>query len=312
MKMKSHLLSQIITISILLLANYLYAGKNIGIGELTIYDTSTSLISKTWINAINVDDSGKVWAGSWKGGLGIFDGISWKTFSTQNSGLPSNCIYKIAFDHNNTAWIGTDSGLVKYDGKTWTVYTPKNSPMKLFGTRAIAIDKNNNVWFGNGNNNEGGLMYYSGDEWKLYTPDNSKLPIGIINDILIDSNNTIWVGTNAGLTRIKGDSWTIYDRSNSILPYSWVNELCIDSEGKIWIGQPAFYSSDLFAGALLIISSDGNTWSFNNPSQTGKASKKANAIACDKRGYMWVSTDADTSDYAVSIFNKKRNYTGNR
>ena len=213
----------------------------------------------------------------------------------------------MAFDHKNALWLGTDSGLVKYDSTSWTVYTPENSPMELFWIWAVAVDKDNNVWFGNGNHDVGGLMCLSGNEWKLFTPENSSLKSSIIYDILIDSSNTIWVGTESGLARIYGNSWKIYDRSNSILPYIWIDDLGLDMEGKIWVGQEAIYSSDLGAGALLTVSPDGNNWSFNNPSQTGKATNRIRAIACDKRGYMWVSTNFDIGgDYAVSIYNKKQ------
>jgi ligand-binding sensor domain-containing protein len=300
-----------ITIFIISLSTaHLYAGKNIGIGELTIYDTFNSqlLDSMKFFLTITTDNSGKIWAGSFQGGLGVFDGVTWKVFTNQNSSLLNNTIRAIAIDYNNVAWIGSDSGLVKYDGTTWTVFTPKNSPMKLSWITAVAIDKNNNVWFGNGNCCDGGLMCLSGDEWKLFTPENSNLPDRIIMDILVDSSKSIWVGTTYGLVRITDNSWIGYNKNNSIMPYNWVDNLALDKQGTIWAGQSMYYSSDFNAGALMTIAQDGSTWSLNDPSQTGKASKNVQAIACDKRGYMWVSTswNLNINHDVVSVFNKKR------
>ncbi len=300
-------------ISILSAVEFTHASEPIGLGELVLYDTSNSKINKNMIYAIEKDDSGKIWVGSWGGGLGIFDGIEWKVFTTINSGLPGDTIYKIVFDHENTAWIGTNKGLVKYDGLAWTVYTPNNTPMEVFPVLAIAIDQQNNVWFSNGNVVQGGLMFFNRKEWKLFTTENSLLPCRGINDIIVDSDNAVWVGTvqfqgKGGLVRIEGDSWTRYDNSNTIMPHNSLEVLGLDKDGKIWAGQYApFYSSDTLDGALMTITHDGKTWTTNNPSQTGKATKRIRAIACDKRGYMWVSTSVDLSiDYAVSIFNKKQ------
>jgi ligand-binding sensor domain-containing protein len=297
-----------IFLSIIFFFSDIFAREHASLGEFIKYDTSNSQIPKTGIYTISIEDSGKVWAGSRGGGLGIFDGTSWKIYSTQNTGLPSNRILKITFDHKNTAWIGTDSGLVRFDGKTWTTYTPLNSPMKMFFVYAIAVDKKNDIWFSDGNCCDGGLMRLSGNEWKLFTPENSLLPGSIINDIHIDSTSVIWVATDQGLARIEEDSWTKYDRSNSIMPHNWVDELCLDREGKIWVGEfAAAYLTDTLEGALMNLTLDGKNWSLNNPSQTGKASRRITAIACDKRGYLWVSTSPDHEfDYAVSIFNKKQ------
>jgi ligand-binding sensor domain-containing protein len=302
----------VIIIAIFTTVNYHLAGAPIGLGELVFYDTSNYQISKSPIYTIKADDSGKIWAGSWGSGLCVFDGTAWKVFTTKNSGLPSDTIFKIAFDNKSNVWIGTQSGLVKYDGATWTVFTPRNSPMEVFPVMAIAIDRQNNVWFSNGDVVKGGLMVFNGNEWKLFTTENSVLPCRAINDILIDTGNAVWVGTaqfqgNGGLVRIEGDSWTKYDSSNTIMPHNSLEELSLDKEGKIWAGQYApFYSSDTLDGALMAITHDGKTWSINNPSQTGKATKRIRAIACDKRGYMWVSTSVDLNiDYAISIFNKK-------
>jgi ligand-binding sensor domain-containing protein len=287
----------------------IYGGKNIELGELIIYDTSNSKIPRTYINTIATDDSGKICAGSNSSGVGIFNGKTWNVFTKEISGLPSNNINKIAFDHKNVAWIGTDSGLAKYDGTTWTVFTPHNSSMKGLEVRCIAIDHNDNIWLTDGSIGSNVLLKFNGNEWKSIAQESSLYDITPISDILIDSSNTAWIGMlPGGLLRIEGNSWKIFDKNNSIMQYNWVDELELDNQGKIWVGQSLFVSSNIFAGGLLSVTHDGENWSLNNPSQTGKSSKNIQAIACDKRGFIWVATSTGDSIgyYSISIFNKRQ------
>jgi ligand-binding sensor domain-containing protein len=302
----------IIILGISAIANYIHAGENIGLCELVFYDTVNSQIPRSWIYTINTDDSGRVWAGSYGGGLGIFNGNTWKVFTTDNSDLPSNKIFKIAFNHKNVAWIGTDSGLIKYDGTTWTVYTPQNSPLKGLNIRAIAFDRNDNIWSNDGGNGANVLMFLPENEGKSFTLGNPGYTICTISDILVDSNNTTWVGmVPCGLARIEGDSWKLFDKLNSIMQYNWVDKLELDSQGIIWVGQSLSFSSDINAGGLLSVTHDANNWSLNSPSQTGNASNNVKAIACDKRGFIWVSTDfggikdSIIDHHSISIFNKR-------
>lgn len=313
--MKSPIVIPVVMVSLLFTSEYAISKDSLWIGEYRQYDTSNSPLLNDGIFTIEVDRSGNVWAGSSyaDGGLAFYDGNSWKVYTKDNSPLPCNKIRKIAEDFNNNIWIGTDSGLVKYNGMEWTVFTPLNSPMEVYHVWSIAIDRNNNVWFGNGNVDEGGLMFFNGNEWKLFTPENSILPNRVVNDIVIDYNNTVWIATTqyqggGGLVRIEGDSWTFYNKSNSIMQYNSVEELALDSGGNIWVGQDGkFYLIDTLDGALMTVSSDGNRWAINNPSQSGKSSNSITAIACDKRGYIWVTTSVGNHwDYSFSIYNKKQ------
>ena len=92
------------------------------------------------------------------------------------------------------------------------------------------------------------------------------------------------------------------------MSYNSVEELALDSGGNVWVGQNGmFYMTDTLDGALLSVSADGKEWIINNPSQSGKSSNSITAIACDKRGYLWVTASADNNrDYSFSIYNKKQ------
>ena len=153
-------------------------------------------------------------------------------------------------------------------------------------------------------------MFSPGNEGgKSFVPENPGYFLCTMMDILIDSSNTAWVGLfPCGLARIEGDSCKVFNRDNSIMVYDWVDKLELDKEGMIWVGQSIGASSEIDAGGLLSVTHDAKHWKHNSPSQTGKASNNIGPIACDKRGYLWVSTHGSfpIKHDVVSIFNKKQ------
>ena len=69
------------------------------------------------VAAVTVDDLGRVWFGTWGGGVSLFDERThpptWTTFN-----LPSNNVRSLALDSNGTIWAGTSAGLVRFYDNT--------------------------------------------------------------------------------------------------------------------------------------------------------------------------------------------------
>jgi hypothetical protein len=86
-------------------------------GNQIIYDENNSPLSHdAYVLAITFDVEGRAWIGteSRRGttpGFHIFDGETWTTYDTENSGLADNHVRSIAFDGQGRAWIGTRSGI---------------------------------------------------------------------------------------------------------------------------------------------------------------------------------------------------------
>ena len=87
-----------------------------------------------------------VWAGTWGGGVGQFDGRKWRNYTTRD-GLAGNIVYSIAQDPKGRLWFGTSNGVSRFDGKTW----------KNFGTAeglfephvyTLAVGPEGDVWAG--------------------------------------------------------------------------------------------------------------------------------------------------------------------
>jgi hypothetical protein len=92
------------------------------------------------------------------GGVGKFDGTTWKVYDNTTSSLPDNNINVITVDGNNNIWIGTSNGLSKFDGSTWTNYNTSNSGLLDNYISAIAIDQYGNKWIGT---IQGGLTVFN-------------------------------------------------------------------------------------------------------------------------------------------------------
>jgi hypothetical protein len=82
----------------------------------SVFNTGNGL-ADNFVQAIAADPYGKhVWFGT-KGGVSVFDGTGWTTFTTKD-GLISNNILFIMIDKNGIVCLGTDKGLMVYsDGQ---------------------------------------------------------------------------------------------------------------------------------------------------------------------------------------------------
>lgn len=136
----------------------------------TTFNSGNSEIPATyggtmWGNQeITMDKNGTLWIGTWDngyehaGGLVSFDGSHWNTWSSSNSGLPSDNVYCVAIDQAGNKWVGTTKGMAKFDGKNWTVYNENNSGLPMNEVTAIAIDSHGNKWI---TTNGGGLAVFN-------------------------------------------------------------------------------------------------------------------------------------------------------
>jgi len=95
---------------------------------------------------MTTDQDGNMWFGTWGGGACKFDGSTWNTYNSANSGLAHNWVNAISIDRAGNKWFGTDGGVSKLDREGWTTYTTADG---LADNRvySIAIDARNNKWF---------------------------------------------------------------------------------------------------------------------------------------------------------------------
>jgi ligand-binding sensor domain-containing protein len=83
--------------------------------EMGLQDVNVAY-NPNYIVAIEVDRDGVVWVGTWGGGLGRFDGKTWKNY-TVAEGLPGNHVFMLHVDGNGRLWVGTNKGLTRMEGE---------------------------------------------------------------------------------------------------------------------------------------------------------------------------------------------------
>jgi len=123
--------------------------------------THGGLLSKG-IYTLAVDRRGTKWIGTYGGGLTLYDGKTWKTY-TVSDGLGDQWIYDIVFDDDRT-WIATWKGVSVFDGTSFRNYTEKDGLIDKW-VYSIALDHDHVWWFGT----ESGVNRFDGKTWTGYT-----------------------------------------------------------------------------------------------------------------------------------------------
>lgn len=154
------------------------------------------------IETLEFDDYGRVWIGTQKNGLYIFDYNN--TLNTKaddhishllvTDNLYSNTIKTIAKDKDGIIWIGSDAGLNSYDGAN--------------------------------------VYKYVGDDLGLNGPVNNT-----INQIVVDDYNNKWIATAGGISILRAGkspfepgAWISYDTKNSGLVNDNVQSIYVDNK----------------------------------------------------------------------------------
>jgi hypothetical protein len=100
-----------------------------------------------YVISLAVDADGSVWAGTWGGGLGHFDGSKWKNYTVAD-GLPSNHVFMLNRQGKGQLWIGTGKGLARLnkDGKFSVMTT--NDGLFADSVFSLAVGKDSDLWVG--------------------------------------------------------------------------------------------------------------------------------------------------------------------
>lgn len=191
-----------------------------------IYNSSNSPLPTNNLNTVSVGPDGTIWFGTKGGGITKFVADTlWKTYDAYNSapranggepggtswlGFPNNNIQCIAYDVNNTIWIGIGIGtgpLAGNDGGSayfkGPVYWKTYFRIPSVNVMSLIRDHHNVLWFGNA---EGGLTKYDGATWITFNSSNSNLESNRIYDIAEDDTGNLWLASyGSGLVKYKGN-----------------------------------------------------------------------------------------------------------
>lgn len=124
---------------------------NTGLGTRTRQDLSTLTegspsYNPNYVFSVLAASDGGIWAGTWGGGVGRYDGAKWTNYTDKN-GLAGNIVYAIAQDRSGALWFGTDKGVTRYDGKTWQRLGKADGLIDV-NVYALVAAPDGNLWAG--------------------------------------------------------------------------------------------------------------------------------------------------------------------
>jgi ligand-binding sensor domain-containing protein len=124
---------------------------NTGLGTRSRHDLSVmaegqQTYNPNYVFALIAAKDDTVWAGTWGGGVGHYDGTGWTNY-TARDGLAGNIVYSVAQDKDGGLWFGTNGGLTYFDGSSWYVFT-KSDGLLDNNIYAIAPTDEGQVWVG--------------------------------------------------------------------------------------------------------------------------------------------------------------------
>lgn len=260
---------------------------------------------------------GDVFVGTDGGGLNLFQRrtelFSHYNLQPRGKEAQSNRLSILALEmsRNNRLWIGTYSdGLFEFDPRTgnYRQFVQGSTPGTITNNNVFCLkeDSKGNIWIGT---NGGGVNVYHPESQRFsnYHRDSPfaeavRLPGNpYIRSIEEDKAGNIWIGSHGSgivLFNPKTRSTKLYDRNTSNLPSNVVLAIFADDSKNIWAGT-------LGGGLSLFDSKKQQFVSFSE--KDGLANGVVYKILQDKRGLLWLSTNA-----GISSFNPKtkkfRNY----
>ncbi len=124
---------------------------NTGLGTRSRHDLSVgadgpATYNPNYVFSILAAADGSIWAGTWGGGVGRWDGKAWTNY-TARQGLAGNIVYSMAQDKAGVLWFGTNRGLSRYDGHGFKNLGVAEGLLDQ-NVYAVAVAPDGDVWAG--------------------------------------------------------------------------------------------------------------------------------------------------------------------
>ncbi|MCK5076365.1 MAG: hypothetical protein KAR38_08310, partial [Calditrichia bacterium] len=200
------------------------------------------------VQSIAEDKTGKLWMGTWKGGINCYDPVTKKMSYYQKSSISAegpvnDNIHTILADSEGDIWFGTAGGLCRFLYKDRIFEHFNNIPddsslLHNYDIWALYEDSRNRIWVGTF---RAGVSLYN-PKTQTFTryqhspKDSSGLSNNNVWCIYEDNSGKIWMGTSAGLNTFNEESgkFTHYFENDG-LPNNCVYGILEDNSGYLWL-----------------------------------------------------------------------------
>ncbi|MGB0840099.1 MAG: two-component regulator propeller domain-containing protein [Chitinophagales bacterium] len=212
------------------------------------YNKTNSVLKSNWIYDLAAAQDGSIWM-TGKYGITHFDGISWTSYTPENSLLPKADIKVIATSPNGAVYCISGDYLGRFDGENWSVtplILPEIEDTSIFINihpyiGNLAVDGEGTLWAG-GN---GRLFRMKNPEtnvmWEDFTTEVALLPQSVLSAIEIDPSGELWIGTvphygggGGGMAHFDGENFAYYTITNSDIKHNHISNIAFDQSGRVY------------------------------------------------------------------------------
>ncbi|WP_215239527.1 ligand-binding sensor domain-containing protein [Dyadobacter helix] len=223
--------------------------------QVTVFDSSNSVLTNAAIWDIEVDKKGNVWLGT--DALVKVKNSEFTRYEAGQFNLPKNPVFSVEIDSADNIWFTCASfrsgGLVKYDGSRFTIFTPENSQLPAHLISSLAMDKSDNLWLTvNESVSSATLARLSGNRWHLYGPEKIGFSPYYYGNVVVDSQGDIVASLDYGLSstfvpqrpqafRFNGQKAEILKLPNENSVVYATKQVFFDKEDRLWV---SFYGGE--------------------------------------------------------------------
>ncbi len=255
-------------------------------------------MSTRWVNSLDEDTSGNIWAGTAARGISSYDGKGWENFPID--GPPGNTFKDLAVDQEGRLWCANNKDEASsFDGTSWISYRAAIDSIvgsHYRGMVAVEVDQEGNAWFGGW---EYGVFKLSkteaGDHWLWFNHENTPLGKAIVgalvNDIFIDEVGNKWFSNahasdTARILVLSPDSeWVAFTSRDSLLD-NIPNQILVKDDHLWGCFQQAGLGDYDYNGTISYKGDDDLKWYGVSNDLTGEVK----CVNIDQREILWVGT----------------------
>jgi ligand-binding sensor domain-containing protein/serine phosphatase RsbU (regulator of sigma subunit) len=239
-------------------------------------------VASNTVSCLTEDSKGRIWVGTFGGGIAVFDGDNMHKFDSGN-GLKASKIYDIIEDvEGNILIADSDNGLTIFKGDAFETINEKDI-LPDPNVNAIYKDKSGALWFGT----NASISRYnpeSKNNLVIYNQLNDAIPQDS-RFFREDKDGNLWIGTNEGgvyLFNMKTSKFEAQPYINSQLYRDGqIKALEIDHRNNLWIGT----NEGVAVGTI-------NHQNFRRYTILDSLTVSGiSVLYCDQKGDLWIGTE---------------------
>ena len=217
------------------------------------FTKENSALSHNSVSALVADGKGRLWTGTWGGGLNVVDLASKTVYKVEmpaEAARLTNYIGALAYDATNDAlWIGSNDGVFLYEFQTKKLQEPFDECQLIRGCIGSIIDNDGMLWMGcmqgvciiDLKSRKNGKFSFRGLRYRLDIPESRIYEK--ISSFCLTKDGTLWLGSNGyGLyRRRKGvrregekETFEVLTQADGLVNNA-VKGIVEDHNGRLWI-----------------------------------------------------------------------------